>query len=152
LDVHGLGFEEKGVGASIHYRLCPDPNIARAKVLTILGKLCAGTGIKIVEGRRVIELRPSADANKGTALSHLLSEHDIGSAVYAGDDVTDLDAYAGLRRWAEQEGRRCLAVAVNSPEMPPDLGHAADVIVEGVQGWADLMEALLTSLEGSSCS
>jgi trehalose 6-phosphate phosphatase len=150
LEVHGLGYEEKGIGASIHYRLCANPTTVRRQVMATLKELSAGTHIKIVEGRQVIELRPSVDVDKGTALFNLLAQYDIGSAVYAGDDVTDLDAFVGLRRWQEQEGGRSLAVAVLSPEMPPDLGQAADVVVEGVEGWADLMETLLTSLESAN--
>jgi trehalose 6-phosphate phosphatase len=150
--MHGLGFEEKGIGASIHYRLCADPTTARQRVMATLRELSAGMGIKIVEGRRVIELRPSVDVDKGTALFDLLSRYDVAGSVYAGDDVTDLDAFVGLRRWEEQEGGRSLAVAVSSREMPPDLCQAADVVVEGVEGWADLLEALLTSFKASSGS
>ncbi len=152
LALPGLVVEEKQTGASIHYRLTSDPAAAREQVISVLRDLTKDTGFQVVEGRRVIELRPSLDIDKGTALFDLLSRHPVRAAVYAGDDRTDLDAFTGLRRWEQQEGGRSLAVAVSSPEMPADLRHAADLVVEGVEGWADLMDALLTSLDADNGS
>ena len=142
--------EEKETGASIHYRLTSDPAVAREQVISVLRDLTEDTGIQLVEGRRVVELRPSLDVNKGTALFDLLTRHPVRAAVYAGDDRTDLDAFTGLRRWEQQEGGRSLAVAISSPEMAADLRQAADVVVEGVEGWADLMDALLTKLDAEN--
>ena len=47
-------------------------------------------------GRKVLELRPPVDAHKGTAVTHLLGERNLARALYAGDDTTDLDAFAAL--------------------------------------------------------
>ena len=150
LKLPGLVIEEKETGASIHYRLTSDPAVAREQVISVLRDLTEDTGIQLVEGRRVVELRPSLDVNKGTALFDLLTRHPVRAAVYAGDDRTDLDAFTGLRRWEQQEGGRSLAVAISSPEMAADLRQAADVVVEGVEGWADLMDALLTKLDAEN--
>jgi len=147
LNLHGLVFEDKGAGASIHYRLTEDPVEAREKVLAMLYDLTRGTGVRVVEGRRVVELRPSVHVDKGTALFGLLRRHPVRAAVYAGDDVTDVDAFAGMRRWAQQEDGRSVTVAISSPEMPPELFDSADLVVDGVDGWADFMQALLTSLD-----
>ncbi|HUW94972.1 MAG TPA: trehalose-phosphatase, partial [Anaerolineae bacterium] len=106
-----------------------------------------GTGVRVVEGRRVVELRPSVHVDKGTALFGLLRRHPVRAAVYAGDDVTDVDAFAGMRRWAQQEDGRSVTVAIASPEMPPELSNSADLVVDGVDGWADFLHALLTSLD-----
>jgi trehalose 6-phosphate phosphatase len=150
LRLPGLIIEEKETGASIHYRLTSDPAVAREQVISVLRDLIGDTGIQLAEGRRVVELRPSLEVNKGTALFDLLTRRPIRAAVYAGDDRTDLDAFTGLRRWEQQEGGRSLAVAVSSSEMPADLRRAADVVVDGVEGWADLMDAMLTSLDAEN--
>ncbi len=147
LDLPGLTFENKGATASVHYRLTEDPIQARNQVLAVLHDLTRGTGVRVVEGRRVAELRPSVRVDKGTALSGLLRRYPVRTAVYAGDDVTDVDAFAGMRHWAQQEDGRSVAVAVASPEAPPELSDSADLVVESVDGWADFMHSLLTSLD-----
>jgi trehalose 6-phosphate phosphatase len=143
----GLLFEDKVTSASIHYRLTADPSAARKRVTSCLKALTKGTDIGVVQGRRVVELRPLVDANKGTALVDLLARHDVASVVYAGDDQTDLDAFAGIRRWARMTENRALAVAVISTEMPPGLREEADLTVEGVEGWADFLDALLEAIK-----
>ena len=147
LNLPGLAFEDKGAGASIHYRLTEDPVQARDEVLAVLHDLTRGTGVRVVEGRRVVELRPSVRVDKGTALFGLLRRHPVRAAVYAGDDLTDVDAFEGMRRWEQQEDGRSVAVAIASPEMPPELSDSADLVVDSVGGWADFMHSLLTSLD-----
>jgi trehalose 6-phosphate phosphatase len=147
LTVPGLLFEEKETGVAIHYRSTPDPASAKSAVVRVLRDLVGGTGIQVLEGRLVVELRPPVNIDKGTSIFELLSGHDVSGAIYAGDDRTDLDAFAGLRRWSQQDDKRSLAVAVDSSEMPSGLREAADLVVDGVEGWADFLAALVRSLE-----
>jgi trehalose 6-phosphate phosphatase len=147
LDLPGLLFEDKVTSASIHYRLTADPSAARKRVTSCLKALTEGMDMKVVQGRRVVELRPPVDVNKGTALVDLLARHDVASVVYAGDDQTDLDAFVGIRRWASATNNRALAIAVISREMPPGLREEADLTVEGVEGWADFLDALLEAIK-----
>jgi trehalose 6-phosphate phosphatase len=151
LTSRGLIFEDKGNTAAVHYRQAPDPEAAREEVASVLRKLAAGTGVKVKEGRRVIELRPEAAIDKGNALFDLLSQYDLATVVYAGDDDTDADAFAGLRRWSATGHRRAVAVAIDSPEIPQRLREDADLILEGVEGWARFLEKLVRGLaEGTS--
>ena len=85
-------------------------------------------------GRKVLELRPPVDADKGTAVRSLLGERNLGRALYAGDDSTDLDAFRGL------DGLEvAVRVAVVSGEAPRGLREAADLVVESP---AELLELL----------
>jgi trehalose-6-phosphatase len=59
--------------------------------------------------------------------------------MYAGDDTTDLDAFAGLSRAGLENAVR---VAVESDESPADLALAADVVVPGTSGLAQLLATL----------
>ena len=64
-------------------------------------------------------------------------------ALYAGDDRTDCDAFAGLRRLvAAGELDACVCVGVISEEMPPELEREADVLVDGPAGVRELLNAL----------
>lgn len=150
LKLPGLIFEEKGVSAAIHYRQAENPDTAGEQVAGLLRKLAAYTGLKVVEGRRVVELRPPLDLDKGTALLDLLREYAVESVVYAGDDRTDLDAFEAIHRWGLCLGSRALAVGVISAEMPPDLAEEADLTVRGVEGWADFLAALAEALSSAT--
>jgi trehalose 6-phosphate phosphatase len=64
----------------------------------------------------------------------LLAEHGLRRALYAGDDTTDLDAFAGL------DGLEvAVRVAVASAEAPPTLRERADLTVDSP---AELLELL----------
>ena len=57
----------------------------------------------------MLEVRPPVDADKGTAVRHLVREAGVARALFAGDDTTDLDAFRGLRE-AGLELAVCVAV------------------------------------------
>jgi trehalose 6-phosphate phosphatase len=85
----------------------------------------------------VLEVSPTVEADKGTAVRALLARSGVRRALYAGDDRTDLDAFSGLG--GLELGVR---VAVDSPEAPPELREAADLVVDGPRGMLDLLHAL----------
>jgi len=146
----GIVFEEKGTTAAVHYRLASDPEFARAEATSVLRKLAAGTGVRVIEGKRVIELRPDLEIDKGTAVFDLLNRYELGSAAYAGDDGTDADAFAGLRCWSSGGDRAALAAAIDSPELPQRLREEADLVLPGVEGWADFLKKLAQGLDAGS--
>ena len=89
----------------------------------------------------VLELRPSVEVDKGTAIEELLGE-DFSAALYAGDDRTDLDAFAALRRMsASGRLQAALCVGVLSAEGPPEIAEQAEITVDGVDGVVELLES-----------
>lgn len=146
LKLPGLLFEDKGITASIHYRAAQDPPTARKRIASLLRDLTVETGVRVVEGRRVVELRPPLNVNKGTALLDLPGRYAVKSVVYVGDDQTDLDAFRAIHRWGLQEGGRAAAVGVISPEMPPGLMEESDLVAEGVERVANFLAALAEAL------
>jgi len=88
-------------------------------------------------------VRPPVEMNKGRGVRRLLHERDIGVGLYVGDDVTDLDAFAGLRALvAEGVLDACVCVGVRSDETPPRLEEGADVLVDGTAGVRQLLATL----------
>jgi trehalose 6-phosphate phosphatase len=74
----------------------------------------------------------------------LLSGSDADTALYAGDDLTDVDAFRGLRALADEGSlTTVIRVGVRSDETPPELEGEVDVFVEGPTGVRDLLQALL---------
>ena len=88
-------------------------------------------------GRMVLEIRPPVEAHKGTAVRALVARAAVGRALYAGDDRTDVDAFTGL-----DDLELGVRVAVDSPEAPPELLAAADLVVEGTAGVLALLRTL----------
>ena len=128
--------EDKGLTASLHYRNVPDQERARTELEEIAAR-AREEGLVARFGRKVLELLPPLEANKGTAISALLAEHGLQRALYAGDDTTDIDAFRALD--AVELGIR---VAVASPEGPPELEEAADLVVDGPTALLDLLRQL----------
>jgi trehalose 6-phosphate phosphatase len=81
--------------------------------------------------------------DKGAGVSALLHRAGVAQALYAGDDVTDLDAFAALRRLKERGSlQHAVCVGVRSDDGPPEIEAQADVTVEGTEGMQELLAAL----------
>jgi trehalose 6-phosphate phosphatase len=73
----------------------------------------------------------------------LIEETQVRSALFAGDDVTDLDAYDALDALqAAGALDATVRVGVRSAEGPPAIVERADVVVEGVRGMVDVLTTL----------
>ena len=116
--------ELKGLSVAFHFREAEDERAA-VRELEAIAARATDEGLVARFGRKVLEIVPPLDANKGTAARQLLREHGLDRALYAGDDTTDLDAFRAL------EGLEVgVRVAVASAESPSALRDAADVVVE----------------------
>jgi trehalose 6-phosphate phosphatase len=137
-DSIGRPVEDKVLSLSYHYREAPDEAKARAE-LEEVAERARGAGLDARWGRKVLEIRPSVATDKGTAVRTLLTEAAVDGALYAGDDTTDLDAFAGLDARGLEHAVR---VAVASDEGPPELRAAADVVVSSPEEFAALLRLL----------
>ena len=137
-DDTGLPVEDKGLSLSYHYREAADPTAAEAELLEVEARAKAA-GLVPRWGRKVLEIRPPVEADKGTAIQILLAESGARLGLYAGDDTTDLDAFAGLRA-AGLDHAVCIAVA--SDEGPRDLADGADLVVGSPTELAALLREL----------
>jgi trehalose 6-phosphate phosphatase len=115
--------EDKGLTASLHYRGLSEP-AARAE-LDAIAERARAVGFVTRYGRKVLEVLPPLDANKGTAVRRLLCDHALKRALYSGDDTTDLDAFAAL-----DDLELGVRVAIGAVEGPPALRAAADLVLE----------------------
>jgi trehalose 6-phosphate phosphatase len=150
LDIDGIAFENKGVAASIHYRRCREPELAREAILKAIAKSAAASGLKILEGRKIIDLRPPIAADKGTAILDLVQKYELRGAIYLGDDVTDVDAFVALRRGLEGQPFKGLSIGVLAEETVPQVVSQADLILNGVADVERFLTWLLEVVSGST--
>ena len=136
----GVSIELKGQGVAFHYRQAPDEARAVAEIERVIDSAAAGR-FRRIDGRKVIELRPRVEADKGTAARRLAHQLGVKSIICLGDDRTDIDMFRAVAA-LHREGVKGRSVAVLSPEAPPDLLAAADYSVDGVPGVEWLMAQL----------
>jgi len=138
--------EDKDAIAAFHWRGAPDEEAA-AKAVEEIARRALQEGLAVHWGRKVLEVRPPVALDKGLGIAALLKSPPtppVTTALYVGDDSTDLDAFRGLRSLVEA-GTLATAIcaAVSSDEAPPELAAEADLLIDGTGGVRGLLEALL---------
>ena len=137
-DAVALPVEDKGLSLSYHYRGADDEDAARAE-LEQVAERAREEGLDPRWGRKVLEVRPSVAADKGTAVRALLASVSARRGLYAGDDTTDLDAFQGLAGAGLDHAVR---IAVESVEGPQELAAAADLTVPSPEALGRLLATL----------
>jgi trehalose-phosphatase len=115
--IKGILLEDKGLSLALHYRLVRGrlvPFVVWA-LLKIATPYVREKKIVITLGKKVFEVRPPIEWNKGNAILWLLNKHKSAlrhkpiMPVYIGDDVTDEDAFRVLKN-------KGLTVFVGNPQ------------------------------------
>jgi trehalose-phosphatase len=111
--IDGALLERKRFSLATHYRLA-----AADDVPTIEARVDEAhrrnPGLRKTHGKKVLELQPDAEWDKGAALRWLLQALDLGEhalPIHIGDDVTDEDAFRVIRR-------KGIGIAVMQPPRP----------------------------------
>lgn len=92
----GALLEDKGRSLALHYRAVPAlEHVLRREIRAIAARL--GSDFHVLEGRRVLELKPVA-ATKARAIESFLAEAPFAGRrpMFIGDDITDLDGFAAV--------------------------------------------------------
>ncbi|MBN1176381.1 MAG: trehalose-phosphatase [Dehalococcoidales bacterium] len=105
-NIDGVIVEDKGLSLSVHYRLVSEEEQDDVAVIfkRIVSSLADAGKIKITSGKKVFEVRPPIDWDKGKAIESIRREIlaflklENVLTVYLGDDTTDEDAFKVLKR------------------------------------------------------
>ena len=128
--------ELKGLSVAFHYRQHDDEQAALLE-LGAVAERARGEGLVARFGRKVLEVLPPVDSNKGTAVRQLLDEAGLTRALVAGDDTTDLDAFRAVEALEHK-----VRVAVLADESPSLLGEQAELVVHSTAEFLDVLRAL----------
>jgi trehalose 6-phosphate phosphatase len=138
-DLGEVRVEDKGPIVALHWRGVPDEDAAQRRAEQVAGQ-AEDAGLKTHWGRKVLEVRPPVEVNKGRAVEEIVKRHGSRVALFAGDDVTDLDGFAALDRLDLDAAVR---VGVRSDEGPAEIVERADIAVDGPEGFVSVLRALV---------
>ena len=139
-EIGGAQLERKKYSVAVHYRNVAERDlpVIEAAVGDVLQRY---PKLRDLPGKKVHDLQPRIDWDKGKALLHLLRTLDLDRPdvlpVYIGDDITDEDAFAALRG-------RGIGIVVRD-ELRPTVAQFA---VDGPEEVHRLLEGLIDRLEG----
>ncbi len=112
--VAGARIERKKYAIAVHYRQVDDAQVAEVE-RAVDEELARQPLLRKTGGKKVFELRPDIDWDKGRAVQWVLDSlgmtDESYAPVYIGDDLTDEDAFSVVRG-------RGLAIVVGSDERP----------------------------------
>lgn len=99
-DISGILIEEKKFSVAVHYRLVDERYVPRIKDL-VEKNVGNNPSLRLMSGKKVIEILPAINWDKGSAVRWILSALGISwsdvSVIYIGDDTTDEDAFRVVR-------------------------------------------------------
>ncbi len=134
--------EDKGPIAAFHWRGAPDEDGART-LLEGLAQEAEAAGFATHWGRKVLEIRPPVPIDKGQPVRDLVTRSGARTALYGGDDATDLDAFSELEALlGEGVLEAAVRVGVRSDEGPRAIVEQADLVVDGVEGFSRVLTVL----------
>jgi len=132
LSIEGISIQDKGITATIHYRLCPEPKSAERHILTAIENSPHARRLRIMQERMAIDLLPPVKVNKGTATLELIQGYNLRGGIYLGDDFTDIDAFRTIHAACRDLNFQGFAIGIVSQEMPEKLAAEVDFTLNGV--------------------
>jgi trehalose 6-phosphate phosphatase len=107
--IKGVFIEDKGLTLSVHYRQVKEEETETVK--DTVEKVIKGSAIsklfKITSGKKVYEVRPSINWDKGKAIRLLMKRYGKGGRqsgllpIYLGDDLTDEDGFRVIEKYGK---------------------------------------------------
>lgn len=95
----GVIVERKHFSVAVHYRMAAAGDTETIKA-TVTAVDAQHPALRTLAGKKVRELRPAVEWNKGRAVTWMLDKLDLrppeALPIYIGDDVTDEDAFQAL--------------------------------------------------------
>lgn len=134
----GIMVEDKRHSLSVHYRHAADRDAAADALRALFATLDPAP--RLIAGKCVFNLLPEGAADKGAALARLIEATGARSALYAGDDVTDEDAF----RLARED--------LLSIRIEPSLDSAAAHYLDRRDDIVGLLDALIARLRALGAS
>jgi trehalose 6-phosphate phosphatase len=132
-----IWLEDKRLSLVVHTRRAAEPERALSELSPVVSALAQAHGLEAHPGKLVLEIR-IAHLSKADAVNALLNE-GTSAALFAGDDLGDLPAFAVVREWSGLTRRPALTIAVGEVEQ---VRSAADLQLASPEQLAALLADL----------
>ena len=144
----GVILQRKNVGGTLHYRRTADHERTRERLLALMEEPTRQLGMRLGEGKMVVEILAPLTIDKGQGLRRYALQYNLKGIVFAGDDRTDVDAVLEAIRMRSEhpEQYTTCAIVVQHHDTLPILLEHADVVVQGVEGMAQLLRYMVETL------
>ena len=137
-----LYVERKAVSTAFHFRKAPalEPRLRAA-----LQEL--PQGLRLREGRMVLEVLPDARAGKDQALAALARYFKVRSLLVIGDDATDAAMFRTALALARDGGAHVLLAGVSGgEETPGEIAELSDVLLRSTDEVREAIETVARAL------
>ncbi|WP_232059186.1 trehalose-phosphatase [Kineobactrum salinum] len=144
-NINGARVERKKFSIAVHYRQVAEGDVPAVEQL--VSRVLAGfPRLRASSGKKVFDLKPRTDWNKGQALLWLLERYQLNGSevlpVYVGDDTTDEDAFHVLRQ-RQDSGEDGIAILVRDDSRRRSL---ANYTLENTDDVTDFLKWLAASI------
>ncbi len=104
--VKGVRVEDKGLTVSVHYRMVEESKSEEVKNIfeRIIAAVESPGKVRITSGKKVYEVRPAVDWDKGEAIASLIDRYGMANTkqellpIFLGDDSTDEDGFKVIEK------------------------------------------------------
>ena len=126
-NIDGASVERKKFSIAVHYRQVEDDDVPTVEQVVDL-VLSEHPRLRKSSGKKVFDVKPRTDWNKGQALLWFLERYGLEGAdvvpIYLGDDTTDEDAFNVLRQ-RERNSDGGIGIVVRDDRRSPTMAHYA---------------------------
>ena len=144
--MRGVIIQDKGATISVHYRLSPQPERAKERILAFLGSLPQMHQLRILPENMVIGIIPPVAIDKGTAVRDLIRQRKLRSGIYLGDDTADVLGFKAIREANAGDTFKGFGIAVTDADTAPEVATAADFTLDGVNEAKQLFEWMVENV------
>jgi trehalose 6-phosphate phosphatase len=133
--------ERKAISTAFHYRTAPELEPQLREALALLPP-----GLRLREGRMVLEVLPNAEGGKDVALIALVKHLRARAVLCMGDDQTDAAMFRAARNFRDAGLHVLLAGITSGAETPPEIEELADALLNSTNEALEALEILARAL------
>ncbi len=136
-----LHIERKAISTAFHFRGAPElEEPLRAALVTL------PDGLRLREGRMVLEVLPDAQGGKDLALAALVSHFRAKALFVIGDDATDVAMFKTALQLGRDGVHVLLAGVSGGRETPHEIADLADVLFRSTDEALEALETIARAL------
>ena len=136
-----LHIERKAISTAFHYRSAPELEGPLRAALSHLPE-----GLRLREGRMVLELLPDAQGGKDRALAALVDHFRTKALFVMGDDATDVAMFRTALDLGRNGMHVLLAGVSGGAKTPPEIAELADMLLRSTDEALEALETIARAL------